>query len=51
MHKYFCWKTEGKRQLRIPRHRQEDNIKMNLREIGLECVDWIHLAQIDGGLL
>jgi hypothetical protein len=23
----------------------EDNIKIDLREIGLECVDWIHLAQ------
>jgi hypothetical protein len=22
-----------------------NNIKMDLREIGLECVDWIHLAQ------
>jgi hypothetical protein len=23
----------------------EDNIKMNLKEIGWEGVDWIHLAQ------
>jgi hypothetical protein len=23
----------------------EDNIKMDLRKIGLESVDWIHLAQ------
>jgi hypothetical protein len=28
-----------------PRHRWEDNIKMNLREVGLGDVDWIHLAQ------
>jgi hypothetical protein len=27
------------------RHRQEDNIKMDLREMGYEGVDWIHLAQ------
>jgi hypothetical protein len=30
-----------------PRHRWEDKmpVRMNLREIGLEGVDWIHLAQ------
>jgi len=28
-----------------PRRRWEDNTKMNLREIGWEGVDWIHLAQ------
>jgi hypothetical protein len=27
------------------RRRWEDNIKMNLREIGLGDTDWIHLAQ------
>jgi hypothetical protein len=27
-------KSEGKRPLRIPRHRWEDNIKINIREIG-----------------
>jgi hypothetical protein len=37
-------KPEGKRQLRRPRRRCEDNIKMDLWEIGLEGVDWIHLA-------
>jgi hypothetical protein len=36
---------EEKRSLRRPRCRWEDNIKMDLREIGLEGVDWIHLAQ------
>jgi len=34
-----------RRPLRTPRRRWEDNIKMNLREIGLEGVEWIHLAQ------
>jgi hypothetical protein len=36
---------EGKRPLGIPRLRWKYNIKMDLREIGLEAVDWIHLAQ------
>jgi hypothetical protein len=35
---------EGKRPLRRPRYRWEDNIKMGLREIGCVGVDWIHLA-------
>jgi hypothetical protein len=38
-------KPEGKRPLRRPRCRWEDNIKMDLREIGWEGVDWIHLAE------
>jgi hypothetical protein len=46
-------KPEGKRHLGRPRHRWED-IGMDLRKIWLECVDWIHLAQVgtnDGLLL
>jgi hypothetical protein len=38
-------KTEGKRPLRKPRHRWEDNIKMDLREVGWGSMDWIHQAQ------
>jgi hypothetical protein len=38
-------KPEGKRPLRRPRHRWEDRIRMDLREIGLGGVDWIRLAQ------
>jgi hypothetical protein len=38
-------KPEGRRPLGRPRHRWEDNIKMDLREIGFGNVDWIHLAQ------
>jgi hypothetical protein len=30
---------------RRPRSRWEDNIKMELREIGWEVVDWMHLTQ------
>jgi hypothetical protein len=46
-------RPEGRRPLRRPRHRWEDNIKMDLREIGFGDVDWIHLAQDrdSGGLL
>jgi hypothetical protein len=35
---------EGKRSLGRPRHRWED-IKMDFREIGIEGVDWIHMAR------
>jgi hypothetical protein len=38
-------KPEGKRQLGGPRNRLVDNIKMDLREIGWDCMDWIDLAQ------
>ena len=38
-------KSEGKRSLERPRHRWEDNIKMDLREVGCGCMDWIELAQ------
>jgi hypothetical protein len=37
-------KPEGKRQLRRPRRRRVDDIKMDIREIGWGDVDWIHLA-------
>jgi CRISPR/Cas system-associated protein Cas7 (RAMP superfamily) len=37
-------RPKGKQLLGRPRRRWED-IKMDLREIGLEVVDWIHLAQ------
>jgi hypothetical protein len=36
---------EGKRPLGRPRRRWEDEIRMDLREIGLGGVDWIRLAQ------
>jgi hypothetical protein len=38
-------KREGKRPLGRPRHRWEDNIKMNLHEMGRGGMDWIELAQ------
>jgi hypothetical protein len=36
---------EGKRPLGRPRHRWEDNIKMDLGEIGIDGANWIQLAQ------
>jgi hypothetical protein len=41
----LSWKPEGKRPLERYRRRWEGNIRMDLREIGWEAVDWIHLAQ------
>jgi hypothetical protein len=38
-------KPEGKRPLGRPRRRWVDNIKMDLREVGWDGRDWIHLAQ------
>jgi hypothetical protein len=37
-------KLEGERALKRPTCRWEDNIKTDLREIGLGAIDWIHLA-------
>jgi hypothetical protein len=38
-------RPECKRPLGGPRRRWEDNIKMDLREIGIDGANWIHLAQ------
>jgi hypothetical protein len=38
-------KPEGKRPLGKPRRMWEDNIRMDLREIGWSGIDWIDLAQ------
>ena len=37
-------KCEGKRPLGRPRYRLEDNIEMDLQEVGSEGMDWIDLA-------
>jgi hypothetical protein len=37
-------KAEGKRKLGRPMHKCADSIKMNLKEIGLEGLEWINLA-------
>jgi hypothetical protein len=38
-------KPEGKKPLRRPRRRWEDNIKMDVDEVGCGGMDWIELAQ------
>jgi hypothetical protein len=38
-------KPEGKRPLARPRRRWEDNIRMDLHEVGIGCEDWIGLDQ------
>jgi len=40
----LVWKPEGKRPLGRPRRRLEDNIKIDLREVG-RGGDWMELAQ------
>ena len=37
-------KSEGKKPLGRPRHKWEDNIKMDLQEVGCDGMDWIDLA-------
>jgi len=44
-YKIMVGKHEGKRPCRRPRYIWEDNIRRDLREIGWEGVDWIHMAQ------
>jgi hypothetical protein len=43
--KILVGKPEGKRPLGRPRRRWVDNIKMDLREMGLDGVDWMDMAQ------
>jgi len=41
----FGSETRGKEPLGRPRHRWEDNIKMDLQEVGYGGMDWVELAQ------
>ena len=45
VHRVVMGKPEGKRPLRRPRRRWEDNIKVDLREVGGGCGDWMELVQ------
>jgi len=44
VHRVLVWKPEGKRPLGRPRRRWEDNIKMDLREVG-GGGDWMELTE------
>jgi hypothetical protein len=43
-------KPEGKGQLAKPSHRWEDNIKMDLQEVGCEGIDWLRTGTGGGHL-
>ena len=45
VHRVLVGKSEEKRPLGRPRRRWEDNIKMDLQEVGGGCGDWMELAQ------
>ena len=45
MYRVLVGKPERKRPLGRPRHSWEDNIKMDLQEVGCGGMDWIELAQ------
>ena len=44
VYRVLVGKPEGKRPLGRPRHRWEDNLKMDLQEVGCGSMDWIDLA-------
>jgi hypothetical protein len=45
VYRILVGRPEGKIQLGRPRPRWQDNIKMDLREIGLDGANWIRLVQ------
>jgi hypothetical protein len=45
VYRVLVGKTEGKRPLGRPRRRWDNNIRMDLQEVGCGDVDWIVLAQ------
>ena len=45
VYRVLVGRPEGKRPLGRPRRRWEDNIKMDLLEVGGGCEDWKELAQ------
>jgi hypothetical protein len=46
VYKVLVGRPEEKRPLGRPRRRWEDNIKMDLKEIGIDVTNWIRLAQV-----
>jgi hypothetical protein len=49
VHRVLVGKPEGKKPLGRPRRRWEDNIKMDLHEVGWMDMNWIDLAQYSDG--
>jgi hypothetical protein len=45
VYRVLVGRPEGTRPLRRPRRKWKDNIKMDLKEIGIGGANWIHLAQ------
>jgi hypothetical protein len=45
VYRVLVGRPKGKRPLVRPKRRWEDNIKMDLREIGIDGANWIRLAQ------
>jgi hypothetical protein len=45
VHRVLVGKPQGKRPVGRPRRRWEDNIKIDLQEVGRGCGDWMELAQ------
>jgi hypothetical protein len=45
VHRVLVEKPEGKKPLGRPRRRWEDNVRMDLQEVGCGCDEWIGLAQ------
>ena len=45
LHRVLVGKPEGKRPMRRPRRRWEDNIKMDFQKVGGDCGDWMELSQ------
>jgi hypothetical protein len=45
VYKVLVGKPEGKRPLGRPRCRWEDNIRMDLQQVGRDFGDWMELAQ------
>jgi len=45
VYRVLVGKPEERRPVGRPRFRLEDNIRMDLREVGFGCVEWMELAQ------
>jgi hypothetical protein len=46
VYRVLVGRPEGQRPLGIPRHRWQDNIKMDLRELQMDGANWIRLAKV-----